>query len=181
MAEINLQVELPNSVRVKLCRIKRSSCILAIKSLVEEQAGLLPHTYRLTYLDAAPLEDGAALRELDVVGGAVLRTVAWGLWQGLVRAALQGDARGCCGEVRTIGGRGDARWRDYCAWCALFTAAHCGHYLPVCELLKEWPTIAVNAQSPSGWTALHAAASAGQWKALCVLLDHGADITVKDR
>ena len=180
-AKLHLQVELPGHTQIKLKCIKRQSSVTALKTRIERQAGVLPHTYRLTYLDAAPLQDDKTLHDLDIVSGAVLRAVAWRLWQDLVAATLRGDVRRCCEELRAIGERGDKSWKNYCAWCTLFTAAHGGYYVLVSELLKDWPALAVNAQSPSGWTALHAAASTGRWKALCVLLDHGADVTLRDR
>lgn len=176
-----VQVELPNGSLLKLGGLKLCTSVSVLKNRVEQQAGILPHTYRLTYLDAAPLKDSGTLRELDVVSGATLRAVAWRLWHEVVTATLRGDVKTCLGELRAIGDKGDAEWRAHCGWCTLYTAAHCGHYVLLCDLLKEWPTASVNAQSPCGWTVLHVAARMGRWKVLCVLIDNGADVKITDK
>ena len=181
MTRLRLQVKLPSDLLLTLSELKPCLSIAIIKSRIEQRAGLLPHTYRLTYLDAAALEDGKTLQELDVVNGATFKAVAWPLWQEVVVAALRGDAKICPMELRAIGEKGDSTWRNHCAWCTLYTTAHVGHYVLLCHLLKEWPAMDVNGQSPSGWTALHAAARMGHWKALCVLLDHGANVTITDK
>lgn len=180
-AKLCVQVELPSGFPLQLGGLKPRTLVSVVKDRIEQQAGILPHTYRLTYLDAAPLEDHKTLGELDVVCGGTLRAVAWRLWQEVVTAALQGDVMTCLRELRAIGDRGDAEWQAYCSWCTLYTSAHNGHYVLVCDLLKEWPTVTVNAQTPRGWTALHAAARMGRWKALCVLIDNGADVRMKDK
>ena len=180
-AKLRLQVELPNGIRMTLCRLKPSSSVALLKTRLEQEVALLPHTYHLTYLDACPMEHGGTLHEQNLADGALLKAVAWRLWRELVVAALLGDAKRCCEELRTMAARGDQQWGDYCAWCAMYMAAHSGHYVLLSELFKERPALAVNGQSPSGWTALHAAAAMGRWKALCVLLDHGADVRLKDR
>ena len=178
--KLDLEVKLP-SFDIKLKGLKRGSCVKGLKTRIEQQAGILPHTYYLTYLDAAPLQEDRTLHDLEIVSGAVLRAVAWRLWQELVASTVRGAVRQCCEELRAIGDRGDEPWQNYCAWCSAFTAAHGGHHVLLAELLKGWPALAVNAQSPSGWTGLHAAAAMGRWKTLCILLDHGADVTVRDR
>ena len=176
-----VQVELPGGIGITLRGLKRGSTVSVIKTRIEHEAGVLPHTYYLTYLDSAPLEDDKTLSDLDIVNGAVLRAMAWRLWKEVVSASLRGDVRKCCEELRAIGGKGDESWLNYCAWCSIFTAAHGGHYVLLSELLGGWPGLAVNAQSPSGWTAMHAAAAMGRWRALCILLDHGADVTNRDK
>ena len=180
-ARLSVHVEMPNSSLLKLSGLKSSTDISAVKTRIEQQGGVLPHTYRLTYLDAVPLEDDKTLAELDVVSGATLRAVAWRLWQEVLTAALRGDVKLCIEELRAIGEKGDAQWKAHCGWCTLYTAAHCGHYNLLSSLLSESPTVCVNAQSPCGWTALHAAARMGGWKAVCVLIDHGADVTITDK
>ena len=180
-AKFSVQVELLNTSLLRIGGLKPCTTISAVKKRVEQQAGILPHTYRLTYLDAAPLDDCRTLGELDVVSGATLKAAAWRMWREVVAAALRGDVRSCLEELRAIGERGERQWRDHCGWCTLYTAAHRGHYVLLCDLLKEWPTVSVNAQSPCGWTALHAAARTGRWKALCVLVDHGADVRITDK
>ena len=181
-AKFSVQVELPNTSLLKLGGLKPCTSIAAVKKRVEQQAGILPHTYRLTYLDAAPLDDCRTLGELNVVSSATLNAVAWRLWHDVVAATLRGDVQSCMEELRAIGERGgDEQWRDHCGWCTLYTAAHHGHYVLVCKILEEWPTVSVNSQSPCGWTALHAAARMGRWRALCVLIDHGADVRITDK
>lgn len=178
---LSVLVELPNGAQLKLNGIKPCVSIHAIKNRIEQQGGLLQHTYRLMYLDAAPLEDKRSLHELDVVNGATLKAVAWPLWHEVVAVALQGDVKICSRELQTIGEKGDSQWKDHCAWCILYMTAHIGHYVFLCNLLKEWPTMNINEQSPCGWTALHAAARMGHWKAVCVLIDHGADVMITDK
>ena len=179
--EVCAQVELPSGARLKLGRLKLCTTVAVLKNRIEQQAGILSHTYSLTYLDAAPLDDGRTLEQVDVVDGATLRVVSWGMWHELVSATLRGDVKTCLVELRALGNKGDAQWRNYCGWCTLYTSAHAGHYVLLCDLLKEWATVNVNEQSPCGWTALHAAARMGRWKALCVLVDNGADVTLTDK
>lgn len=180
-AKLCVQVELPNGFSLNLSGLKPCTSVTVVKDRIEQQAGILPHTYRLTYLDAAPLENHKTLGELDVVSGSTLKAVAWRLWHEMITAALQGDVMTCLRELRAVRDRGDAEWQEYCRWCALYTSAHNGHYVLLCDLLKEWPTTKVNAQTLRGWTALHAAARMGRWKALCVLIDNGADVRMKDK
>lgn len=95
-AKLCVQVELPSGFPLQLGGLKPRTLVSVVKDRIEQQAGILPHTYRLTYLDAAPLEDHKTLGELDVVCGGTLRAVAWRLWHEVVTAALQGDALGNC-------------------------------------------------------------------------------------
>lgn len=180
-AEVCALVELPCGTRLKLGRLKISTTVAALKNRIEQQAGVLSHTYRLTYLDAAPLEDDRTLDEINFVTEATLKVVSWRLWRELVVATLRGDGKICLEELRALGEKGDQQWRNYCCWCTLYTTAHAGHYVLLSDLLKEWPGVNVNNQSPRGWTALHAAARMGRWKALCVLIDHGADVMLTDK
>ena len=177
---LSVCLELPNGTRVQLNSLKPETKVAAVKTRVEQEAGILPHTYRLTYLDAAPLEDHRTLAELDMVSGATLQLVVWRLWQGTLVAALRGDIQQCVTELQALGEKGDSRWKSYCRWSTLYTAAHYGHYVLTSTLLRD-STVPVNMQSPCGWTALHATAKMGRWKALCVLIDNGADVTVTDK
>ena len=175
------QIELPGGSWLKLRGLKQCTSVATLKDRIEQQAGILSHTYSLTYLDTSPLENGKTLRELNVVDGGTLKVVAWRLWHEVVVATLRGDVKICPEELRALGKRGDVGWRDHCGWCTVYTAAHCGHYTLLCDLLKEWPTVNINEQSSNGWTALHAAARMGQWKALCVLINNGADVLIKNK
>lgn len=177
---LSVCLDLPSETRVQLNRLKPETKVAAVKTRIEQEAGILPHTYQLTYLDAAPLEDHRTLADLDVVSGATLRLVVWRLWQGTLVAALRGDIQQCVTELQALGKKGDSKWKSYCRWCTLYTAAHYGHYVLTSTLLRD-STVPVDTQSPCGWTALHASAKMGRWKALCVLIDKGADVRITDK
>ena len=165
---------------MRLERLRSETRLGVVKTRVEQDAGLLPHTYQLTYLDDAPLLDHKTLVEVDIVSGATLRLVVWRLWHDVLVAAMRGDVQQCVTKLRALGEKGDDRWRHYCGWCVLFMASHRGHYVLTATLLRD-NAAPVNMQSPCGWTALHAAAKMGKWKALCILLDNGADVRITDK
>lgn len=153
------------------------SKVSLLRTRIEEDIGILPETYHLTYLDAAPLEDSRSLRSYDVINGATLKLCPWGNWSDLLRAAYIGNTVGCFSCSMGIAITEDSEWSNHCAWCTLYIASHRGHYTLVANLL-EHTYVAINLQSPSGWTALHAAARMGQWKVLCILVDNGADVRI---
>ena len=153
--------------------------VSALKERIEQEIGLLPETYHLSYLDAAPMEEDKSLRDLDVIDGAVLRVKTWRIWAEIVRTSYLSQIEDCLAALRGIK---DDSWRNHAAWCSLYTAVHRGLCMFVNRILQEpkW-TVPVNAQSPSGWTLLHVAARKGQWKVLCVLLDQGGDVRIMDK
>ena len=177
-ARFEVHLELPfdsNSPRIR--GLHSQSKVSLLRTRIAEDVGILPETYHLTYLDAAPLEDSASLHSLDIVSGATLRLCPWKIWSDLLKAAYLGNTAGCFSCSMDIAG--DSAWSRHCAWCALYVASHRGHYALVAKLL-EGTSVAINLQSPSGWTALHAAARNGQWKVLCILVDKGADVRITD-
>lgn len=160
----------------KLDGVSSRSTIGELKTRIEQDVGLLPEMYALTYLDAMPLEDSVPLRDHYVVSGATLVARIWRIWQDLANYAYIGNVAKTLASADVTS---SSDWSGHCAWSALYIAAHRGHHILVAELLQSTGA-AVNAQSPSGWTALHAAARSGKWKVLCILLDQGADVRIKD-
>ena len=158
-------------------RLSSSDTISALKRRLEHDVGLLQEMYHLSYLDAAPMDDHTSLAEHDVVSGGTLQVRPWRMWGDLLSAAYLGDEKECFDLSMDL--RGTSEWNRHCAWCALYIAAHRGHYSLVTKLIEK-TSVPINAQSPSGHTALHAAARMGQWKALCILVDHGADVRILD-
>ena len=162
---------------ISVDHLRASDTIADVKCRLEHDVGLLQEKYHLSYLDAAPMEDATTLSEHDVIGGGTLQVRPWRMWADLLSAAFHGDAKECFGLSMDL--CGSSEWSRHCAWCALYMAAHRGHYSLVSKLIER-TSLPINAQSPSGRTALHAAARMGQWKALCILVDHGADVRVLD-
>lgn len=171
-----VRLELPfdsNSPRIR--GLHSHSKVSLLRTRIAEDVGILPETYHLTYLDAAPLEDSKSLHSLDIVSGATLKLCPWKIWFDLLKAAYLGNTAGCFSCSMDIAG--DSEWSKHCAWSVLYTASQRGHYALVAKLLES-TSVAINLQSPSGWTALHAAARNGQWKVLCILIDKGADVRI---
>ena len=150
--------------------------IATIRSKIEQDLGILPEMYFLTYLDASPLDENATLQDYFVVNGSTLHLRPWRMWQDLLQAAYLGQAE-CTFSAMDVAS--PSKWSRHCAWCALYIASHQGHFRLVARLLQS-TSVAINTQSPCGWTALHAAARMGCWKVLCVLVDNGADVRVED-
>lgn len=177
-SSFKLYIELPlDSRRLCLEGLTTQTDIKTIKLRLDEDSGLLPELYYLSYLDAAPLEDDSCLGNHDVVAGATLRLCPWRLWTDLLRAIYLGDSKECLACSLNIAG--DSVWSRHCAWVALYVASSRGQHLLVAKLL-EHTSLAINTQTSSGRTALHAAARVGHWKTLCVLIDNGADVRIKD-
>ena len=150
--------------------------IATIRTKIEQDLGILPEMYFLTYLDASPLDENATLHDYFVVNGSTLHLRPWRIWQDLLQAAYLGHAESTFSAMDIAG---PSKWSRHCAWCALYIASHQGHFRLVARLLQS-TSVAVNTRSPCGWTALHAAARMGCWKVLCVLVDNGADVRVED-
>ena len=179
-SSFSVSLELPNGALVKVKGLRMETKVATMKTRIEQEAGVLPHTYTINYLDSAPLENHQTLFELDVVPGARLRVATWRLWHDTLVATLQGDQKQCLSELRALSEKGDAQWKANCSWCVLYTAAHRGYYELIHKLTSS-SMVSLNAQSPCGWTALHAAAKMGRWKALCVLINSGADVRIRDK
>lgn len=176
---LQLLLDLPfdDAPKLSIEGITIRSKVSSLKTRLEQDAGLIPWTYYLSYLDTAPIEDHCTLMEQDIISGATLQVHLWRMWSDLLNAAYSGDIKGCFSCSMSI--TGDSEWTKKCAWTALYTAAHKGHHILVAELLKR-TSLAINTQSPYGWTALHAAARMGHWKVLCILLDNGSDVRITD-
>ena len=176
-ARLTINLHLPFGVSsITLDGLSPHLKITALKTRIEQDVGILSEMYHLTYIDAAPLEDHTSLQYHDVINGATVTLRPWRIWSELCKSAYVGNAKEClsCSAFSE-----DSKWSRHCAWCALYVAAHRGHYSLVAKLL-ETKLPAINSQSPCGWTALHAAARMGQWKVLCILVDKGADIRISD-
>lgn len=159
-----------------LNKVNPHTTISTLKTVIEQDVGLLQDMYTVTYLDACPLLDDTTLQDNFMVSGSTITLRPWKLWQELLYYSYTGKHEHC---LKTMPVTSSTSWNDYCAWVALYIASHHGHYQLVICLLNE-TQVAVNATSPCGWTALHAAARAGQWKVLCILIDEGADVRLKD-
>lgn len=176
--QLRLHVQLPFEWRrITLEGIHTRDRIADVKCRLEQDVGLLQEMYHLSYLDTAPMEDDTTLGDHDVISGGTVQVRPWRMWADLLSASFLGDADECFSISMDLTGSSD--WSRHCAWCALYTASHRGHYSLVAKLIEK-TSIPINAQSESGWTALHAAARMGQWKVLCILVDHGADVRVLD-
>lgn len=176
---LSVRLELPfahNSTT--MTGLGHSTKVSTFRTKIEQEIGILPEMYHMTYLDAAPLEEDKTLQYHDIIDGATVRLCVWKIWFELLQAAYTGDTKTCLLSSMEI--TGTSTWSKHCAWCALYVAAHKGHYSLVAKLI-EATSLAINTQSPSGWTALHAAARMGRWKALCILIDNGADVRMIDR
>ena len=176
---LSLQVDIlleSTTVTKKLVNISLKTKISSLKILIEQDLGILPEMYTLSYLDACPLLEKSSLQENFVVNGATLQLRPWRQWEDLLLYAYLGDHELC---LQTMHIRGPTEWNKYCAWAALYIASHQGHYLLVANLLEKTGAT-INSKSPCGWTALHASARTGQWKVLCILLDKGADVRLRD-
>jgi len=86
------------------------SKVSLLRTRIEEDIGILPETYHLTYLDAAPLEDSRSLRSYDVINGATLKLCPWGNWSDLLRAAYIGNTVGCFSCSMGIAITEDSEW-----------------------------------------------------------------------
>lgn len=160
-----------------LKEVDSRSKVSIIKVRLEQELGILPDMYYLSYLDNVPMEDSSRLCDHDIVNRGMLRINVWRLWQELVKAALLGNIRDCFACSLNISG--DSDWSRVCAWAALYIASHHGHHHLVAELLKK-TNLPINSTSPCGWTALHAAARMGRWKVVCMLIDNGIDVRIAD-
>lgn len=176
---LQLLVELPfeGAPRLTVEGVTIRSKVSSLKTRLEQDAGLIPCTYHLSYLDEAPMEDHRTLMEHDVINGATLQVNFWRMWNDLLNSAYSGDIKSCFSCSMAV--VGDSEWTKKCAWTALYIAAHKGHHSLVAELIKR-TSLAINTQSPCGWTALHAAARMGHWKVLCIFLDNGSDVRITD-
>lgn len=168
----------PENVEMILRKVDIKNKISDIKIRIEQEVGILCELYHLSYLDSVPMDETSQLRDYNVVHRGTLRINVWRMWQELLKAALTGNIKDCFACSRSIAGTSD--WSKYCAWVALYIAAHQGHHNLVAELLKR-TSLAINYQSSHGWTALHAAARMGRWKVLCMLIDNGADVRIADK
>lgn len=160
-----------------LKKVDSRSTVSKIKVLLEQELGILPDMYYLSYLDNVPMEDSSRLCDHDIVNHGTLRINVWRLWRELLNAALLGNIRDCFSSSLNISGNSD--WSRFCAWAALYIASHHGHHNLVADLLKK-TTLPINSTSLCGWTALHAAARMGRWKVVCMLIDNGIDVRIAD-
>lgn len=174
---LELPFQCPESVKLVLKGVNPRKKVSQIKLRLEQEQGILPDMYYLSYLDSVPMEEDSRLCDHDIVNQATLRVNVWRMWQDLLRAALSGNIKDCFDCSANIAGASE--WNKYCAWAALFIASHYGHHNLVAELLRR-TSLAVNYASPCGWTALHATARMGRWKAMCMLIDNGADVRLAD-
>ena len=163
-------------MKLSLDGVDVQATVRVVKVLIEKDLGIVRDLYYLSYLDDAPLQETSKLSDHDVVEKASLRIKVWKLWSKQLSAALLGDIAICFSTSIDITGSSD--WSKYCAWTTLYTAAHCGHYNLVAELLRR-TQLAINKKTESGWTALHAAARMGRWKVLCMLVDNGAHVKIE--
>lgn len=162
---------------IYLYNVTQRMTVSFLKTVIEQDVGILPEMYTLTYLDACPLVDETTLFDNFIVSGSTIILRPWRTWHDLLYYAYTGKGEKC---LRTMDITGLTDWNRYCAWVALYISSHCGHYHLVLSILVN-TKVAVNLKSPcSQWTALHAAARKGRWKALCILIDKGADVTFKD-
>ena len=176
---LRLKLELPfafrDSDKLVLKEVDIKTTVSDIKTRIEEEFGILPEMYFLSYLDSVPLEEPDRLWDYDVVHKATLRINVWRMWLELLKSVLLGNIKDSFACSQNIAGTSE--WNKYCAWVVLFIASHWGHHHVVAELLKR-TSLAINSQSPAGLTAMHAAARMGRWKALCMLIDNGADVRI---
>lgn len=176
--KLQLPFQCPESIKLVLRQVNPRSRLSDIRLRLEEELGILPDMYYLSYLDAVPMEETSRLCDHDVVNQGTLRVNVWRMWQDLLRAVLSGnikDVFSCSVNICS-----DSEWSKYCAWAALFVASHYGHHNLVAELLRR-TYLAINYTSSCGWTALHASARMGRWKTMCMLIDNGADVRITDR
>lgn len=171
---LQLLFDVPITRTIK--RLSPRMKISALRKKIEQDYGILPEMYFLTYLDADPLDEDSTLHDHFVVNGATMTLRPWKIWRDLLENAFLGNIEP---TLKTMNITGSSGWNKHCAWCALYIAAHQGHELMIARLLKV-TSVPINAQSPCGWTALHAAAKMGRWKTLCILLDKGADVRIKN-
>lgn len=161
---------------VTLNRVAARTTIKSLKSIIEQDVGILSEMYTLTYLDACPLLDDTTLHGNFIIKGSVIVLRPWKLWEDILYYSYTGT-HGLCSQVKDI--TGSDTWCKHRAWVSLYIASHHGHHHLVISLLN-CTKAPINAKSPIGRTALHAAARTGNWKVLCVLLDKGADVRLKD-
>lgn len=178
LIKINVVILLHVPITTTLKSLELKMRISTLKTKIEQEIGILPEMYMLTYLDMDPLDDDTTLRDHYIVNDATLTLRPWKMWQELLENAYLGKSESCL-RIRTMDIKGDSHWNRHCAWCALYIASHRGFEKMVARLLRS-TSVLINSKSPCGWTSLHAAARMGRWKALCVLLDNGADVRCKD-
>lgn len=177
LLKLQLSFQCPETNSLVLNNVDHRSKVSTIKGRLEQEVGILPDMYYLSYLDNVPMEDSSRLSDHDVVNRGTLRINVWRLWQDLLKAAFLGNIKDCFDCSLNI--CGVSEWNRYCAWVTLFVAAHHGHHNLVAELLKR-TTLPINSTSPCRWTALHAAARMGRWKVVCMLVANGVDVRVAD-
>lgn len=177
LLRLQLSFHCTEASNMVLKNVDQRSKISKIKVRLEQEVGILPDMYYLSYLDNVPMEDSSRLCDHDVVNRGTLRINVWRLWQDLLKAALLGNIKDCFSCALNL--CGDSEWSRHCAWAALYVAAHRGHHNLVAELLKK-TMLLINSTSPCQWTALHAAARMGRWKVVCMLIDNGIDVRVAD-
>ena len=172
-------LEIPcDTEKIQLSRIYHKMKVLELKNMIEQEVGLLPEMYCLTYLDDAALTDASTMADNDIVVNATLTVKPWRMWTALLTQAYRGNILKSIHIAHSM--EGDMADKKHFAWVALYIASHRGHFRLVAELLRQC-LLGINARSPTGWTALHAAARKGHWGVLCVLLDKGGDIQIKDK
>lgn len=176
--KLELPFDCPENIKLVLKNVNPKTKLSEIRLRLEQELGILPEMYFLSYLDSVPMEDTSSLCDHDVVSRATLRVNVWRMWQDLLKAVLSGNIKDCFACSADIAG--SSNWSKFCAWAALFVASHYGHHNLVAQLLQK-TNLAVNYTSPCGWTALHAAAGMGRWKAMCMLIDNGADVRITDK
>ena len=178
-AYFDIFLEIPcDTEKIQLSGIYHKMKVAELKNIIEQEVGLLPEMYYLTYLDDAALTDTSTMADNDIVINATLTVKPWRMWIALLTQAYKGNILKSIHIAHSM--EGSVADKKHFAWVALYIAAHRGHFRLVAELLKEC-LIGINASSPTGWTALHAAARKGHWGVLCVLLDKGGNIQIKDK
>ena len=164
--------------KIQLSGIYHKLKVAELKNMIEQEVGLLPEMYYITYLDDAALNDISTMADNDIVVNATLTIRPWRMWTALLTQAYKGNILKCLLVVQSM--EGDLYDRKHFAWVVLYIASHRGHFRLVAELIKKC-LLGINTRSPIGWTGLHAAARKGHWSVLCILLDQGGNIQIKDK
>ena len=171
--KLTLPFEIGPGIPLVLKKVCLQDTVSKTKIRLEEELGILPETYYLSYLDSVPLDDSSKLKEHDIVNGGTLRINVWRIWYDLTRTAITGNVKECLENSPSI--IESSNWSRHRAWIALYIAAHHGHHNLVTELLDK-TKVQINSTSPIGQSALHAATRMGHWKVLCILVNNGADV-----
>ena len=172
-------LEIPcDAARTQLSGVYHKMKVSELKDMIEQEVGLLPEMYYLSYLDDAALTDDSTMADNDIVINATLTVKPWRMWTPLLTQAYKGNILKAVHIAHAMDG--SMADKKHFAWVALYIASHRGHFRLVAELLKQC-LLGINTRSPTGWTALHAAARKGHWAVLCILLDKGGNILIKDK